>query len=322
MSQRPNTLAIGAFTAGIVVLLICMILFFGSAGLFEKKHRFVMFFEGSINGLQIGAPVAFQGVEIGEVTDIQLAVESGSDKILIPVYVDIRREAFTQLSGDIKDGLAERLINRGLRAQLKLKSLLTGLLYVEFDFHPNIKPVFHHEISDAAEIPTMPSTMQELSKTLEDIRLEELVAQSRDAIQGLNKIINDPATMGTITQARQTLVRIDNTVAHIDQRIDPLITQLDGTLKNIETLSASLNKGYPVLQKELEATFTDVRGSLKQLNNTLGSAEYTLSEDSPLYSELLQAIEDLSRAAQSLEALGNSLDRNPESLLRGKRAPQ
>ena len=100
MSKPANTYVIGAFTVGALILLITGIIFFGGNKMLVKDvDRFVIFFDSSLNGLDIGAAVKLQGVKIGTVTEILLEVDSEKKKIYKPVVVEINRQTFVDKSG-------------------------------------------------------------------------------------------------------------------------------------------------------------------------------------------------------------------------------
>lgn len=319
MSQRPNTLALGVFSAGIVLLLVALLIVFGNRGLFNRNAHFVLFFDGSINGLNIGAPVSFQGVKIGEVTDIKLAVDEGSE-VLIPVFITVRPDAFTTASGSEGEELINRLIQRGMRAQLKLQSLLTGQLYIEFAFYPNTPVNLRGKFSEPQELPTIPTALQELSKTLEDIRLEELVSSARSALNGIDRLVNHPDTLAAVTHARDAMQKLDHSLIQIDARIGPLLNNLDSTLNEVNTLVASVNRDYPALSDNLGETATEAKRAVQQFNRSLQALEHGLSGDSALAHELGDTLKALKDAARSFRQLSDDLGRHPESLLRGKPA--
>lgn len=126
MSQRANPLAVGLFFTAAIVLLVGVLFFFGAGDLFRKSERFVLDSDGSITGLKVGAPVTFQGVQVGQVVDIRLSLSSDNEAIVIPVLIDINRKKFIEFA-DNDDNIRARMIERGLRGQLKLQSVLTSL---------------------------------------------------------------------------------------------------------------------------------------------------------------------------------------------------
>lgn len=321
MSHRAHPLAVGAFAAGIALLFLLTLFFFGGRSLFDRSERFVLFFEGSISGLNIGAPVSFQGVQIGEVTGIQLAL-TDREEVLIPVFVNIRSEALDALAGeDTGHDRHTRLLQRGLRAQLKQQSLLTGLLYIELDFNAESAARLRGRLRDEPEIPTVPTALQALSKTLEDIRLEELVSGARTAIIGINTLVNHPDVLGAVQDARRSLQTIEAVVQQTGTRLDPALTELDATLRATRRLATQLQQDYPPLQAELQLTLTETRRAADRLQLTLAEWQHALTADAPLGQSLYDSLHAIRLAAQSLRQLTDSLDAQPEALLRGKRSP-
>ncbi|MGA2410108.1 MAG: MlaD family protein, partial [Candidatus Binataceae bacterium] len=172
MAKRANPKVVGAFVIGAIALLIIAIAVLGSGELFARKNQYVLFFGGNVNGLRVGASVKFKGVEVGSVTNVLLNLNLGDQpvahdfaSIRIPVIIAldqhkiVSRGAVTDFSKPENLKLA---INYGLRGQLATESFLTGLLYVDLDFHPSSKPRFFlPPQSGYEEIPTLPNAYEE-----------------------------------------------------------------------------------------------------------------------------------------------------------------
>ena len=156
MSDKPNTMAIGAFVTGALLIAITTVIFALGSGFGRDSSTVVMVFEGSVKGLNVGAPVALRGVQIGQVTDIELILNADTVELIMLVEAEIRSENVRR-TGTTTESLTEELISRGLRAQLNTQSILTGLLYVQLDFHPdseiNLAPID----SPYLQIPTIPT---------------------------------------------------------------------------------------------------------------------------------------------------------------------
>ena len=190
MSEKTQTVAIGAFVLGASLIALATLIFLLGSG-FGKKEKVVMVFDGSVKGLNVGAPLALRGVKVGEVTDIELILDS--DKInvimLIEAKIDdqnIRRKGVTDTN------LTEGLISRGLRAQLNTQSLLTGLLYVELDFYPD-SPLNLVDIdSPYLQLPTIPTNLQRIAKKLEDLDISKLTDELESISNGVNKMVSSP----------------------------------------------------------------------------------------------------------------------------------
>src|SRR5215472_11412001 len=158
MSSRVkmHPAAIGAFAAGAVALAIAGTFVFGAAGkLFLRKFPVVMFFDDSVNGLAVGAQVAYRGIRLGQVTNIRSVI--GSPRIAVTATLE--RGPF--LTPDNPTGTnqmrraMEEAIAHGLRAQLALQSLLTGHLYVSLVLRPDLPASLTGIDHKALEIPTI-----------------------------------------------------------------------------------------------------------------------------------------------------------------------
>lgn len=319
MSRRANPLAIGLFFAVAVLLLVSVLVFFGAGDIFRKSQRFVVYFEGSITGLQAGAPVTFQGVQIGRVADIRLSMQSGSDDIVIPVLIDIDREKFSAFVDDT-DGIRGRMIERGLRAQLKLQSVLTSLLLVELDYFPASPVKLRGGEHGYPELPTVPTPLQELLRSVDQLNLGELIRNTQQAIVGIEKLVNHPDTQASVTALHQLLVHADEAVVRLDRETVPAVQELRRTLSQVSAVSADVHKSYPQLAAQLEQALKETQAAADRFDKVMQEAQFLLSEDSALYQDLQHAARDMSAASNSVREMSDAITERPESLLRGNPA--
>jgi paraquat-inducible protein B len=317
MANRANPTAIGAFVIGALALAVAGVLVFGSGQYFKHTDHFVMYFPGSVNGLSLGAPVKFKGVDIGQVTDIRLVLQrdDGIDrKLLIPVYVETNPAKVT-VNGESLELNYEKnlnaLIDRGLRAQLQSQSLVTGLLFVQIDFFPDTAINYAlPQPSKPLEIPTIPTALEQASSAareiigeLRNIKFGPMVEDASEALESLKQLLNSPALRTTIDGLPTTVKNLDETIVSLRRLSDelhgqvaPLSRRLDSTLANAD------------------ATLTSVRGAA-------GSANTILAPGAPLDHELRDALRQVSDAARALAQLADYLERNPSALLYGKQPP-
>ena len=186
MSKGASKTMIGGFVVGAVALLLVTVLIFGSGKIFSKKQRVVMFFEESVSGLNVGAPVVFRGVTIGSVVDIDLWNYPKDLKVLIPVYAEFNPEDFKikNIGAEAKVENITRQIKHGLRAQLKMQSLVTGQMMVYVDYFPD-KPLRLVKAEPRyPEIPTIPSGTEAVMKALEQIPVKEIVLKAHQGLGG------------------------------------------------------------------------------------------------------------------------------------------
>ena len=321
MSKPANKTLIGAFVIGAIALIVAAILILGGGKFLRKTYKVVMFFEGSIKGLNIGSPVMFRGVKIGSVADINLILNAKDLSAQTPVVAELDPARWILVDGERDPKRLKPLIDRGLRAQLQMQSFVTGQLLIAFDVFPDKPARYVGLVKEYPEIPTVPTSLEELSKTLQELPLKEIVTKLGSAIDGIEKIVNSRDTRESIESLNSALRNTQKLVQHIDEQIGPLVSSLTKTSDAAhETLSEAKNtisvlgddaRGLALTTKE---TLEAARNTLKQTEKTLG----TFSDDSRLVYEMSKTLKSLSEAARSLRLLSDYLEQHPEALLRGK----
>src|SRR5499433_2112809 len=259
-------------------------------------ETYMLVFDGSVRGLSPGAPLDFRGVTVGEVVKIGVSVDPTTLKFTMPVLVKLfpERLAGRQFMGTkatvsespaVRLSRVKQLIDKGLRAQLRSGNLLTGQLYVALDFFPDAPKVKGDlTAKKPPEIPTIPGTFEELQNNLAN------VVKKLDKLQ----------------------------IEEIGADTRKLIASLDETLKSVD----SLLQGADTLVKRVDSDLMpDLRRALDNAGATLNSANAVLGSESPLQSDLRQTLMEVNRTLAAIRALADSLERHPESLIRGKQAP-
>jgi paraquat-inducible protein B len=329
MNKKMSPAIIGAFVLGALALIVIAVLVFGSGRLFRQTREFVLYFDNSVNGLRTGAAVKFKGVEIGSVKDIRLQLEKGKEVDKIPVIIQIDLEKLTSrgapsLVAVDRAAFDKAIVDRGLRGQLEMESLVTGLLYVALDFFPgtSINLVQQANADNKyPEIPTLPTTMEQAKDAvtriidkLEEIDFKELIATLQATVTGVNRTLNSP----DVESALRSLARV--------------MPKVDEAVVNIRNLAGTLDDRGKILADDLQRTSADARlalkeagDALKQTAETMKRAEAavanieTLSDlDSPVNYELGKSLREVSAAARSLRSLTDYLERNPRAPIFGK----
>jgi paraquat-inducible protein B len=303
--------------------------------------RYVLYFGESLRGLSVGAPVTLLGLLGGEVTNVGLDLDpvkqtlrgrveivAYPERLIGLLHADqlatgqaaVRSE---QRRHALFQGLVER---RGLRAQLRSGSLLTGQLYVALDLFPEAPPAKMDWTQEVPVLPVVPSTIPEFEARLASI-LAKLDTLPYEAIgQELTR---------ALASADQVLKRADALVKRADDTVVPalnatleearrVLASADGTLKNevnpaLDEVRRVIGTADGTLKNELNATLAEVRRTVTTANTLLLNTDATLlGKDAPGQQELRDALQEIARAARSLRALTDFLERHPESLIRGK----
>lgn len=294
-SARGNPLLIGSFVVGAAALAVLAAILFGSGKLFETRTRFVSYFDSSVQGLDVGAPVIFRGVQVGQVTSIGAIIDERTFDVAVPVYYDLVRGSVEVRDQSSTEGTdIKRLVDHaGLRAQLKTQSLITGKLYVDLDFHPDKPAVYKKLDPSVIEIPTIPTALEEamaqlnsLLERVEKMPVEELVSRLASAAAGADTLLNKPELSQAVDRMNETLGETRELVGTLDARVTVLVDRLDAAVAKIGAAAASLDA--------------------------------TVKPGSPLQYQLLATLGELEEAARSFRQLSDELARQPESVLFGR----
>ncbi|MEM8844243.1 MAG: MlaD family protein [Pseudomonadota bacterium] len=255
-------------------------------GDYTVKYPYVLHFKESVRGLTAGATVEYKGIKVGRVTNVELQNIQDVREYGVNVFIEIEPQRFdpnklinqNQMNQEVKN-----LIDQGLRAQLQIGSLLTGALYVDLiERKDEAGMMMTDNRSDIPEIPTVLGQHKKLTEQLSDIT---------------DKINKFP--------------------------IDQIGNELSASLGSLQRILATLE------EKDTADAFADTINALKETsqkldqaaengNRLMQSLDGTLAQDGKFMYELETMMEEIRRAAQSLESLTTTLNEEPDALIFGK----
>jgi paraquat-inducible protein B len=327
MSKQASKTLIGAFVLGALVLVVAAVVVFGSGKFFRKVNKDVMFFEGSVKGLQIGAPVMFRGVQIGHVTDVVLELNAKELTAYIPVYTEIYPQKIVPLGGDhvYDQRYLQALIEKGLRAQLQLQSFVTGQLMVNLDFYPNTPIRLVGLEKKYPEIPTVPSSLEQLTKRLEQLPLKEIADRLNETLAGINRLVNSRELQTSIASLDQLLKNTDALVKNLNAEVGPLASDIKGTTDAARSAFAQaertlrFDEGAPgQIASGIKETLSAAQATLKETNTAVENINGIAVQNANLGYEISRTLDQISELSRSIRVLADYLERHPEALLRGK----
>ena len=196
--KRPSATLIGVFVLGALALIAAAILFFGGGALFKQRFTAVSYFPGSVAGLQIGAPVTYRGVRVGQVKSIGIRIDPEPTHSIVQVNMELVPEAVQRHGNSSTQEALPALVERGLTAQLVLQSFVTGMLQVELDFRPGVKALRLGESLDLPEIPTVASPFQALTDQLQTLDIAAAVTALQRTLASMDALLTNPALKQTI----------------------------------------------------------------------------------------------------------------------------
>ena len=321
MGKKANPAAVGAFVLGAIVLMVVAVIVLGSGRLFQKKHEYVLFFQGDVNGLRVGASVKLKGVEVGSVTRILLNIntergpaQTVSSGVRIPVIIELQQSrlmtyGIKQINLDDPQAL-RGLIESGLRAQLSMESFVTGVLYIDLDFHPGTPAqlVLPANVNTPyQEIPTVATPLEQAQSTA-----SRLIAQL------------DQVDFGKLSQ---TITRTLESVSQLatSSQLKAAVDNLAKTERSLERAAVGIQQATAKLDKQIDPLSSSLRASsqaasvaLNQARTTLASIQDSFGQDSPLVYQTGKTMQDLDDAARSMNQLAEYLQRNPSAPVRGR----
>ena len=302
MSRRANPTVVGAFVLGALGLVIAVIVVYGS-GLLQQRYTFVLDFEESLDGLVEGSPVKFRGITVGSVSRITMRYAADGRTIETPVYIQLTEGQVEGGTPDIDDPdeWIEAWIGRGLRAELRSMSFVTGQLAVGLVVRPEVPPRLTNPDPRYTEIPTARSAFAEFTESLERIRFDDFIANLNDLLTDVRGVIDTLPLASTLDSLQVAIGDLRRFVGNLDGHTGDLSISAEETL---DALRRAADRSEPVML-EAEELLKGARGI-----------------EDPLAAQLIETLDELGRAARAMRLLAEYVERNPNAIIFGKGKPE
>lgn len=302
--KPANPAVVGGFILSGLALAVAAILLFSGTHLFSPAVHAVVYFQGSIANLDVGAPVTFRGVRVGTVTAISVNLNMADLTARIPVYLDLNPSKIFLENGTAgqTETSFERLLKAGLSAQLDMQSLITGQLRVDLDLRPGTGTATIGGDANRPEIPSVPSKLQTLEGEIAELPLKEIAENARQALASIQRVADEfPGAIGPLADSvKQTSDSARVTLDNIDRFVIAGQHQLTVNGDKLGRVLVSADK--TAREAELLAT------SLKEMT----------APDTQMRSDLQAAIRDLAASASSLRGFTHEIERDPSAILSGR----
>lgn len=243
--ERFYTL-VGLFVGGAAILLITCGLFIYNTYLHKKEGTYVMFFDGSLTGLDVASPVTYRGVKIGEVNYIELTEDKTEQEIKIPVYVQF----YIEKSFVGKKNPVQLLIEQDFVAQIKQPNFITGNSSIEIiktvhslgakqssSYHDY--PIFptrvidHQPMSMNVVLKTANKTLIEISEFFRSAKFRNTFDATTEMAHNLEKLSNnlDQSIPGFINLFDRSLVQFSSASNSMQNLTDYLAQHPESLLR-------------------------------------------------------------------------------------------
>lgn len=330
--MKSAVFRIGVFTvAGLVLTVLALVAAGGKWFVSQEQAR--MDFDSSVYGLQVGAPVVFRGVRLGQVVHVGLA-PAAPGAIAVPVRVELDRSLLLELLGEplpMTEPAIDRLVARGLVANLATQSLLTGQLYINLDLgHPPAPPAANAAAPAPAagatadvmiKIPTTRTRLQTLQAQLEQLDLAQLGRDLTAAAAAARQLVADPETQRLVQRTAAAATAMERLATRMEADWPLLAAQARATLAATERTVATAGEAATQV-KELTAAgqpaLADLRATADEMQRSAAALRQTVSSDSELHRNAVRTLDEVAQAARALRTLADTLDQHPDALLRGR----
>ncbi|MDR2550901.1 MAG: MlaD family protein [Desulfobulbus sp.] len=332
MSKKANPTLVGGFVLVALALALAAVVVLGKIKFKDNRLRCVAYFTGSLYGLDAGAPVTFRGVTIGRVAAVQIDFDSRHNNYVIPVYLDIEQKSDltgkhqTNWGPEELRAMLRQMIGQGLRAQLKITSLLTSKLYIDLAFFPEAQAPQSAKEEGLFEIPTQPSGLEQITQKLEKLPLDEILNKTAAALDGISSIVNSKETRNMLASLDSTMDRVNGLLARANAEFPALAAELKKGLANFSTLSATATTFLRTADKEVPEASAELKHLLSGLNATAGALTKTLNniqqlteKDSLFAYQVTASLREIERTAVSVRQLTDYLQQHPDALIFGQR---
>lgn len=321
MSKKINPTSVGLFIIVGVALGVAGLLLFSTSKWFRKTQQIICYFDESLTGLQEGAAVRYRGVAIGSVSRVMVRFNQAPDDFAMPVLIEFEERLLMERMPDAQyafsaDGMEERIAG-GLRATLESESLLTGVLYIGLDIHPNAPPPRFHQVEPIyLEIPSQPTQIQVLLKNLASLDVRAITTNINNLITKLDASVGRLDVQQISDKLTHLLTSVDRLVNSPD--LTNALASLTPTLRQYEELGAKLTARVDPLADSLTNSLAQADLALAQLRGAGENLRLILAPDAAIRNDLELALQQLGTAGQSIAELVDFLKRNPNALLTGR----
>ena len=268
---------------------------------FTQKLYYVLYFNGSVRGLAVGAPVEFQGIPVGSVENIDMKMDKQTQAVRIPVLVSIQPQHFDEkITKEDAQAAMQKLVAKGLRAKLDTASLLTGQKLITLSMEKSPPPASIVTTQFYSEFPTVGSAFDDLP-----LLATNIMNTLQETLDGINKLVKS----GKIDKA------VDN--------LNGVLSEAQQAIKAAKQVLESVDKQtLPTVQRDLDEITADLGATLQKIQGSMAQVDRLTAQNSPTQYQLQEMLEEVTAASRSVRSLTETLQRQPTSLIRGKKGDE
>ena len=337
---------IGLFVICAIVIGVIGVVVLGGAKFFQKKNIIETYIDESVQGLDIGSPVKFRGVPVGNVEEITLTgVEYGTRRGYVVVRAGISRNVFQFSLADPANPAFIAEVQRGLRVRLAPQGL-TGQAYLEADYlNPKLNPLLEidwrpkylYVPSAQSKITQLSDAVERILRNVEQLDIQRLIGSVESSLKTIDKLASganldkiSTQAVALLTEVRETNLQLKQVVGGSDlkdavkdaavaagtarqilERADKPLSQL---IADLPKASESINRvaqRLDAVTANLPETNAQFRQTLQQLNRLISGQQRDIEK----------TVENLRSMSESLKEAVDNSKKYPSQLLFGAPPP-
>lgn len=332
MKTKISPATVGMFILGALAIFVIGFLSFGGSNVFKKPARFLVYFDESVSGLDPGAPIKFYGVRVGRVAAVTVRYDAETKKALVQTVCELNRNVLTDATGttiDLTDAARfQQFIDRGLRARLSFTGI-TGLLFVELSIEdPREYPARPGLMSaDDLVVPAIPSPIAEVQSSIVEIvanlKAVDFAGLSRDLknlLAATNRKIDELDVQALAASTKRAAEAVEQFVK--SPELKATLDNLNGAVSDVRATVARVDAQVEPVSGDLKKTLADAQSALERLGDAAATTQRFVREQGKVGDEVTSALRQMADTAAALERLADALNRNPNSLLVGRKKPE
>lgn len=339
MRQQAHYFKIGLFVVGATILAVVGITVLGGGKWFERVTMVETYFNESVQGLEIGAPVRLRGVRMGRVESIRLAREEYNIafnpevgplpyKGVVVVRMSVRLSVAAHFPEKDEEMRIRKAVDAGWRFRLASKGI-TGVLYIESEFvDPERYPPM--EIAwtpNTPYIPSAPSTIMEIgtdlrsiTRKLEQVDIEKITKDLDTLLTSVTQLVKDVQAEHLGTDAKQLLADMRGMLQDARRVLDNpyLAKTLKGSAVAMEDFRRTA-ADLTYTAKDMRMAMAQLPGLVARLNKSVNRVDTLLAEKGEMVGDLL---ENLQLVSEDLRNITKTIEAYPSQVLFGEPPPR
>jgi paraquat-inducible protein B len=327
MPRKVSPFAVGVFVVGAFVLFLCTVFLLFRGNFSRNRTTFVLYFNSSLNGLDIGSPVKFKGVRIGTVQSIEIAYDGESNSVLTPVVVEIDTTIFSPsaqaLSKVDRRKFYQNQIMGGLAAKLSMESFVTGKLFVELDYYrPNKIRFYIKSKSNISQIPTVASEIEKFISGADNIIKQFSKLDLKTISRRLVSILSNLDDQFQGANIREMVHNIFNAAVGIQnffnsEKMRGLVEHLSATMFDVQKFLTTLSQVVERFEGNIALVAEDIRQASLKFGDGCEHVSGLVGPHSDFRESAKECLQQATKAFRLLRCFLDLLNRTPNALFAG-----